>query len=259
MRFLPSAIAAFAGLLSVETACQAQVTAQEPEIQEAVERGADGTTHKVTIEKPKKLDVSGGPEVVWIWNEGGAAQQAWLKKSFEASAKSGSLIATCDNGMTVKLNGKTVARSGNWQSPVTVDVTMALKQGANEITVDATNEGSTGGFAFKLVLTKADGAKQYVVSDNSWTMAKDREFADLYRVKTLGRMGVGPWGNVFANPGGNRGGDLLKSSVPRGVFQVLPGFQVELLYDVPKNEQGSWVAIAFDDKGRLYASDQGKK
>ena len=37
-------------------------------------------------------------------------------------------------------------------------------------------------------------------------------------------------------------------------FDVLPGFQVELLYTVPKQEQGSWVSIAFDPKGRLLAS-----
>lgn len=42
-------------------------------------------------------------------------------------------------------------------------------------------------------------------------------------------------------------------------FNVLPGYQVELLYTVPKEEQGSWVSIAFDDSGRLLASDQGDK
>ncbi len=34
------------------------------------------------------------------------------------------------------------------------------------------------------------------------------------------------------------------------------GFQVELLYSVPNAEQGSWVALCADDKGRIYASDQ---
>lgn len=33
-------------------------------------------------------------------------------------------------------------------------------------------------------------------------------------------------------------------------------FQVELLYSVPGKEQGSWVALCADDKGRIYASDQ---
>ena len=34
------------------------------------------------------------------------------------------------------------------------------------------------------------------------------------------------------------------------------GFKVELLYSVPGAEQGSWVNLCNDDKGRIYASDQ---
>jgi putative heme-binding domain-containing protein len=34
------------------------------------------------------------------------------------------------------------------------------------------------------------------------------------------------------------------------------GFKVELLYSVPGDAQGSWVALCADDKGRVYASDQ---
>ncbi len=34
------------------------------------------------------------------------------------------------------------------------------------------------------------------------------------------------------------------------------GFKVELLYSVPGDVQGSWVALCADDKGRIYASDQ---
>lgn len=36
------------------------------------------------------------------------------------------------------------------------------------------------------------------------------------------------------------------------------GFDAELLYDIPK-EQGSWVAMSFDPKGRLVVSDQDDK
>ncbi|HEX2852197.1 MAG TPA: c-type cytochrome [Opitutaceae bacterium] len=37
---------------------------------------------------------------------------------------------------------------------------------------------------------------------------------------------------------------------------VAPGFKVELLYTVPNSDEGSWVALALDPKGRLIASDQ---
>jgi putative heme-binding domain-containing protein len=39
-------------------------------------------------------------------------------------------------------------------------------------------------------------------------------------------------------------------------IEVAPGFRVELLYTVPGADEGSWVALAIDPKGRLIASDQ---
>lgn len=40
-----------------------------------------------------------------------------------------------------------------------------------------------------------------------------------------------------------------------GSIQALPGFQVERLYSVPA-EQGSWVSLTFDPRGRLLTCDQ---
>ncbi len=45
-------------------------------------------------------------------------------------------------------------------------------------------------------------------------------------------------------------------ATPVDRIKVPAGFQVELLYSVPNAEQGSWVALCTDDKGRIYASDQ---
>lgn len=42
-------------------------------------------------------------------------------------------------------------------------------------------------------------------------------------------------------------------------FTAPPGFQIERLFVVPKEELGSWVVLATDHKGRLLASDQGDK
>ncbi|MCD8533382.1 MAG: hypothetical protein LR011_00770 [Verrucomicrobia bacterium] len=39
-------------------------------------------------------------------------------------------------------------------------------------------------------------------------------------------------------------------------IRSLPGFEVELVYTVPQKEQGSWVAMTLDDKGRFIVSDQ---
>lgn len=42
-------------------------------------------------------------------------------------------------------------------------------------------------------------------------------------------------------------------------FNVLPGFQVEKLFTVPRDKMGSWVCLTVDPKGRIIASDQGDK
>jgi putative heme-binding domain-containing protein len=42
-------------------------------------------------------------------------------------------------------------------------------------------------------------------------------------------------------------------------FTVRPGFAVERLFVVPKEQLGSWVCITTDPRGRLIASDQGDK
>jgi len=49
--------------------------------------------------------------------------------------------------------------------------------------------------------------------------------------------------------GGNKATPVANISKPAG-------FDVELLYSVPGSEQGSWVNLCNDDKGRIYASDQ---
>jgi putative heme-binding domain-containing protein len=47
-----------------------------------------------------------------------------------------------------------------------------------------------------------------------------------------------------------------QEATPASALKVKEGFAVELLYSVPKEEQGSWVAMTQDDKGRLIVSDQ---
>jgi len=46
------------------------------------------------------------------------------------------------------------------------------------------------------------------------------------------------------------------SATPVERIKSLPGFQVELLYSVPGDRQGSWVSMTVDNRGRLITSDQ---
>jgi hypothetical protein len=49
--------------------------------------------------------------------------------------------------------------------------------------------------------------------------------------------------------------ELATATAPSAI-NVAPGFKVELLYTVPKADQGSWVSLCLDPKGRIIASDQ---
>ena len=60
------------------------------------------------------------------------------------------------------------------------------------------------------------------------------------------------WGNYFVPP-------IKKPTVDSSTgFNVQPGFQVDLVYQVDKKKFGSWIAMAFDAKGNLTVSDQQK-
>lgn len=45
-------------------------------------------------------------------------------------------------------------------------------------------------------------------------------------------------------------------ATPVDRIKAAEGFSVELIHSVPGLEQGSWIALCTDDKGRIYASDQ---
>ncbi len=191
-----------------------------------------------------------GPKPEWIWGPD-ANKTYTLSKEFDADAKTAILIASCDNQMDVLLNGKRVAASSNWEAPVVVNVHKDLRPGKNVLSAKVQNQGGPSGFVAKLILKGANGKPRYILTDKTW-QAKSGE--ETVAVKTLGKLGKAPWGDVFSQPA-----NANLPGAPRDVFQVLPGFQVELLYSVPKDEQGSWVSLTTDDKGRLIASDQGNK
>jgi hypothetical protein len=54
--------------------------------------------------------------------------------------------------------------------------------------------------------------------------------------------------NTFAN--------AQRSATPPEQIRLAEGFQIELIYSVPRDDKGSWVAMCQDDKGRLIVSDQ---
>ena len=217
---------------------------QKPEVAPSVLRdAAPAEAPKPAAAWPARF--AAGPTPLWIWGANTNTNYTLTKTFNRGSATEARVRFTCDNAVSLTLNGKPVGSSTEWQEPVEVDVTNLLVPGENTLVAKAENQGGIAGFLLQLATDKAEVS---VVSDTSW-MASAKK-GEAIAAKSVGKYGDGPWGNVFdAATGGG-------SKVPANTFVLLPGFQVEKLFTVPKAELGSWVCLTADDKGRLIASDQ---
>ena len=212
------------------------------------------------------------PKAQWIWSKSPTTnQKLWFRTSFDldsAEVKSATLYATCDNQMTMWMNGKKVGASDAWETPLKLNVNPFLVKGKNVIAIEGANEGGVAGIVLKLDVTQYGKGGQpaklkalaTIVSDvASWKFSEEKvpdweaiDFDDSAWKKPVkvGTLGGGPW-NL---PG-------LRSPTPvvqlnSADISAPEGFVVEPVYTVPK-EQGSWVSMATDPQGRIYASDQG--
>ncbi len=61
---------------------------------------------------------------------------------------------------------------------------------------------------------------------------------------------------IHAQDAGQPGSAIVAAATPISQIKALKDFQVELLYSVPKREEGSWVNMCVGPKGTLIVSDQ---
>ncbi len=213
------------------------------------------------------------PQWIWLGDKARAKQTVYFRKEIvlEHRVSEARLYATCDNQMTVFLNGKEIAASDSWESPVFRDVTRLLrspKKGAgaarNVIAVKAHNTEGPAGLVLRLVL---DSPKKQtvIVTDGSWRAAEkaakgwmgagfdDSQWAAATVVADLG---AAPWAKITAASLDRAGKWKRPTATPIDLIKVKKDFKVELLYSVPRETQGSWVSLCVDPKGRLITSNQ---
>lgn len=201
------------------------------------------------------------PHWIWIDKASQEKETIYLRKTFELAGdvRSTLLSATCDNVVTVWLNGKEILKHDNWQSAPAADVSKLLVKGRNVVAAECRNDGGPAGFLLVLKSGSGKEAKRVLVSDESWQASREAppgwrepgfDAAGWKPAASIGKLGIAPWGKIDID--GVKG-----SATPAGELTVLPGFKVALLYSVPKAAEGSWVSMTPDDKGRLIVSDQG--
>lgn len=206
-----------------------------------------------------------GPVPEWIWQSKTpqASETVYLRKKFKVDGKlkSALLSASCDNRVSMFVNGKHFIEHPSWEKPLRENLTSKLEQGDNVLVGRCSNAGGAAGFLVYLVLTYEDGRTETIVSDTSWlgsaNPAEDWRTVDYddsqwTKAVSFGKLGVGPWGDLLIDP---RLRPEPQATAVAGVT-VPEGFQVELLYSVPKESEGSWVSMTTDPQGRLICSDQ---
>lgn len=196
------------------------------------------------------------PEWIWLPASTGATQEqtAFFRRDFRTPPYTWNarLTATADDGAEFFLNGRLVAECGHWEQPVRVEVSVNLNQGENVLAVRARNASGPAGLLVHLNL--GGDRTAVVVSDSSWRGSAtgppgwntlgfdDRSWLPVTR---LGPHGMPPWGDVLFRP----------HATPAESLHVPAGYAVELLRSA-RPEEGSWICLAFDDRGRLYLSPE---
>lgn len=214
--------------------------------------------------------VTNNPKPDWIWRADKTDNNPiYLRKQIDipGKIKIARLYTTCDNGATVHFNGKGIGKIPDWQHPLlNMDVSKQLKAGGNVIAVEAHNRGGIAAFVFKLEIETMDGKTHHVISDKTWklsTAKNDNWQTSDYddsgwngALKVFGKIGMAPWGL----PGKNETyGSKNKQPAATDQLTIAEGFEADLLYTVPKDEQGSWVSLCNAPGGGFYACDQGDK
>ncbi len=210
----------------------------------------------------------------WIWLSEGdePAKSVYFRKEVNSSGVGAArLYAACDDSMKIYVDGKLVREHGTWQAPVFVDISRHLDldspQKNHVIAVEAQNGTSAAGLLVKLDLESGWRDAWSIVTDESWQASKTAEqgwkTVDFKPAKPWGKpeivaaIGDGPWAKTITEATLAAAAPLKEpTATPIDMLKVAKGFDVELLYSVPKDEAGSWVNMCHDPKGRLIVSDQ---
>lgn len=186
------------------------------------------------------------PNPEWIWGSDPNATYR-LATTFTSKANSIARVrVACDNACTIRVNGKTAGTHQEWQAPLELDIGPMLVDGENRIEAEVSNQGGPSGFLLQGVVLQGE-KKSYLVSSGKWQATTTADSTPK-ESKVVAAYGSAPWGKVLDNQ--------ASTATQSGLFATLPGFQVERLFTVPKEELGSWVCLGVDPKGRLIASDQ---
>jgi hypothetical protein len=170
----------------------------------------------------------------WIWSRADASdgapagERAVFRRTVKLALPTpgGRAVVSCDNGCEVLLNGMSLGKSDNWESPLALAIPQ-LKAGEHTLTIIATNGGSGPNpaglfFEARIRQTKADDV--ILVSDGSWQWTgEDKPGAEWKTAAEVGNQAV--WSRVHdalrtaLGQSGAGNGPVRASLVPSDLLQ----------------------------------------
>ncbi|NNM25332.1 MAG: c-type cytochrome [Phycisphaerales bacterium] len=192
--------------------------------------------------------VAPAPEWIWSTATPQSGERVWFRRTldFGNGVERVTLTITCDNSAEVFVGDERVGRTADWPKAVVIDLTAAVARApSSPLIIAAENEGGPAGVVAIIDADLAGGGQHRIVTDATWIAATDPAFATSRSAVSVGTHGDEPWGMIAGLPA---------PPIDRQIT-TLPGFAVDLVYRVP-GQQGSWVSLAVDDRGRLIASPQ---
>jgi putative heme-binding domain-containing protein len=216
--------------------------------------------------------VGAAPVPHWIWVDPGTprSKQAFFRCSFDINQEieSAELTGVADFcQLVVWVNGEHVAEIEDFQPRFHLDITRWLTKGKNLLAIQTRSHAGPAALVARLTWKRKDGREDYVITDNHWRTTRTRaegwqrpekDVRDWSPAVDLGRLASEPWGDhpdtitITALDDYTQWKQALttdKGTDPTSFF-TQPGFQIELLRSARKDE-GSWVSLEFDPKGRL--------
>lgn len=181
-----------------------QVTSTHPLRSEAkVDRSFKTTTHSPSksVAFPKVGKIS----AQWIWSSNSQTQKIKLRKSVDlkSAPKLASVVATCDNAFSLRVNGRPLTSSSEWTQPVLHEVSDFFKAGKNDIEVDAEMFGGSSGFIAQFSFGEGKEAIT-LATDHGWEVEEANKWVPA---KVVHKYGSGPWGKILDNPMPSKAGD----------------------------------------------------
>ena len=241
-----SVLVAFPALPSVAAAQDGRTYSQAPEVAPSESPGTGAAV--IATAKPVDIGLERGPSPSWIWGPDENSRY-FLKTSFSGGSIAARLKATCDNQVTIYLNGKQVVSSDEWEEPVEADIERLIKPGRNELVAEVTNQGSAAGFICKIALKQPDGADSLRRFRCLVDGGRARGSRNDGHARVVAPLGQGPGATPSAGP--RRLTASAGCSRSRRVF----GSSGSLPSRATSLARGS--ASLFDGKGRLIVCDEG--